>query len=163
MRGKKLIETLLQKSPGQRLGADWNNVKEHKFFKSEPKLFSKIIGRELAPPHIPAGERYSDEYKLAAISLSDAEELADGSISSFQEQIATQFRQFDTNGGGKIVRTEMRTILKAIHPIFFTDEIVDALMTEVDEDTSGGIDYREFLKDIFSGAQAELFSPKLNL
>lgn len=164
--GKKLLEGLLNKNSGQRLGADgsWNNVKEHKFFKSEPKLFSKLIGREMPAPFVPAEEQYSDDLELQHVTLSDAEELASEKDNAFREKIGATFRRFDRNGDGSIDRDELRTILQAIDRVFFTNEVCDQLMNEMDEDENGSVDYSEFLNFLCSGdSDAELFAQMLNL
>jgi len=164
--GKKLMEALLSKNGSLRLGADgtWSKVKEHKFFKSEPKLFSKLIGRELSAPFTPADEHYSDELELQDVTLSDAEELAGETDNAFREKIGDTFRKFDRNGDGSIDRDELMTILQAIDRVFFTNEVCDQLMSAMDEDENGSVDYAEFLSFLCSGdSDAELFAQMLNL
>jgi len=62
--GKKLIRGLLCRRPERRLGAGidgLDEVKQHAYFRmpNGKCLFDKIIQRELLPPVIPEGERYS--------------------------------------------------------------------------------------------------------
>jgi cGMP-dependent protein kinase len=63
--GRKLIQGLLCRKPEHRLGAGidgLDEVKEHAYFRMPDGkcLFEKIIRRELLPPIVPEGERYSE-------------------------------------------------------------------------------------------------------
>ncbi|CAK0833470.1 unnamed protein product [Prorocentrum cordatum] len=62
--GRQLLRGLLRRRPEHRLGASidgLDDVKQHAYFgmPSGTRLFDKIIRRELVPPVVPQGERYS--------------------------------------------------------------------------------------------------------
>eukprot|EP00931_Biecheleriopsis_adriatica_P025913 TRINITY_DN1581_c0_g1_i1.p1 TRINITY_DN1581_c0_g1~~TRINITY_DN1581_c0_g1_i1.p1 ORF type:complete len:1005 (+),score=195.18 TRINITY_DN1581_c0_g1_i1:33-3047(+) len=166
--GKKFVEAILEKDPATRLGANsgWSDVRNHKFFKlGDSKLFSKILGREMPPPIPPSDERYSNEDELnEKISMSDSEELAAGTNSQFMEAVATTFKKFDRNGDGSIDRKELKEILQSVNRVFFTDEVIDVLMGEMDANGDGEISYQEFLGFLCSGAEdAETLCRVLNV
>lgn len=75
--GCNLLDSLLHKSPGKRLGTGINgekDIKAHKYFDmSDGNLFDKIIGRVLPPPVIPQKEEYADPGDLDGVTLSDAD------------------------------------------------------------------------------------------
>jgi len=163
--GKKLIQSLLKKNARERLGANgWGEVKEHKFFKMEPKLFSKIVGREIEAPFVPQEETYTNPDKLKEISLSDNEELADSKDNHFVQSVTTRFKEFDKNGDGSIDLEELTAILRLIDPVFFTDEVCKVLLEEIDADGDGEINYSEFLNFLCSGDEdSDVFARMLNL
>jgi calmodulin len=70
----------------------------------------------------------------------------------------TEFKEIfdlvDTDGGGTISKDELRTLMETLglHP---TEEELDAMMTEVDEDGSGDIDFDEFVRVMSRKVQAD--------
>lgn len=79
--GRLLMAGMLCKEPDKRLGVglgSWEEVKSADYFKagmSSANLFRRIIGHDLIPPILPAGEEYIDPAEVADVGLSDAEEL----------------------------------------------------------------------------------------
>mmetsp|Transcript_3097 Transcript_3097/g.7206 ORF Transcript_3097/g.7206 Transcript_3097/m.7206 type:complete len:348 (-) Transcript_3097:39-1082(-) len=79
--GRELITGLLSRQPECRVGAGSNgcaDVKAAPFFcmnDGQPEaLFDKIMGRELAPPLVPDGEKYCDDEEMEE-TPSDADDL----------------------------------------------------------------------------------------
>ncbi|CAG9466478.1 unnamed protein product [Pedinophyceae sp. YPF-701] len=63
------------------------------------------------------------------------------------------FAQFDADGSGTIDVSELRTALEALGQQPTEDELFN-MIAQVDEDNSGQIEFREFLKVIESQKQA---------
>ena len=59
--------------------------------------------------------------------------------------LETAFRQFDTEGNGRISRKEFENALKMLN-VDLTPKLVEDVMRGVDSDASGFIDYRAFVK-----------------
>ncbi|CAK0883975.1 unnamed protein product, partial [Prorocentrum cordatum] len=107
--GKKLLQGLLCKQAQNRAGAGvrgWQEVKDHKYFKAgvDGDLFGMIMGREISPPVVPSGEKYSNERELnETVTLSDADELApDSPADEVRERVLGAFKRFDIRGDGTI-------------------------------------------------------------
>ena len=64
---------------------------------------------------------------------------------SFQIKFSSARRKYDTDGDGHISRNELRQVMGS-----FTDAEVDAVFALGDKDQSGGIDYQEFIRKVFS-------------
>jgi protein phosphatase len=60
------------------------------------------------------------------------------------------FQKFDANGDGKIQAEEFKKLMGSLGS--FTSKEIKRLFKEADSDGSGGVDWREFLKWICSGA-----------
>merc|ERR1712048_227904 len=154
--GKALIQGLLNKNRCSRLGTGvrgWGEIKRSTFFLVgvSGDLFSCIAGRELKAPIIPEAERYCDEQKLLEkVTLSDAEEFWDGARSEEREKVNATFKQFDGNGDGKITRRELGRVLQKLDRTYYTNEVVDHLLTSMDLNHDGFVDYNEFLSWIFT-------------
>lgn len=79
--GKNLMTGLLCRQKKKRLGAGikgYADIRGHEYFRanrSDDFLFDKLMGRELDPPVLPAGEWYCSPEDVADIILSDADEL----------------------------------------------------------------------------------------
>ena len=67
------------------------------------------------------------------------------------------FRQFDTNGDGIVERHELKNVLlearklydRPGHHLNMPEDVIDGALKGADTDTSGAIDYEEFLAAAF--------------
>ncbi|CAK9052135.1 cGMP-dependent protein kinase (TgPKG) [Durusdinium trenchii] len=138
--GKNLIERFLVKNPAERIGSNdgWAEVKDHKFFKVvKGDLFTQILSREMSPPLLPEGEEYSkEEFLSEIITLSDAEELADGELLRAQEHAKAAWEKLDVEKRGVVPSEELAMIL-ATAEIDMTRRQIDALVEAVDTKADG--------------------------
>mmetsp|Transcript_46286 Transcript_46286/g.107671 ORF Transcript_46286/g.107671 Transcript_46286/m.107671 type:complete len:915 (-) Transcript_46286:97-2841(-) len=81
--GRMLIQGLLSREPKKRLGGGMNgyeDIKKHEYFAhghAEPGiLFQQIMGRQLDPPVVPAGEQYTNPDEMQDIVLSDTDAVS---------------------------------------------------------------------------------------
>jgi len=58
------------------------------------------------------------------------------------------FREFDLNGDGTIDRAELDNVFKSMGKQFSKEEL-DRMISLVDKDQSGTLDYEEFVKKVF--------------
>merc|ERR1711920_827178 len=95
--GTELIRSLLCRRPEHRLGAGidrLHEVRQHAYFgmPGGKNLFDMIIRRELVPPVIPEGERYSESkgpdcgFSIDVARLSDVSTGGSGSRTSQSDQ-----------------------------------------------------------------------------
>mmetsp|Transcript_41736 Transcript_41736/g.119783 ORF Transcript_41736/g.119783 Transcript_41736/m.119783 type:complete len:1003 (-) Transcript_41736:272-3280(-) len=161
--GKKLISGMLEKQPEKRIGCGvngWEDVKAHKFFSKgiRGNLFSKIIGHDIEAPVVPEAEQYSDERQLAdrGVTLSDAEELGQDTPDDIvRNKVMDTFKRFDTNGDGRIDRSELKKLLQKLDKETFSDENTEKLMDVVDVNKDGNVQFEEFLAWVVSGSAYE--------
>lgn len=146
--GKKLIQGMLHKQPGKRTGANtWDDVKDNKFFKAgiTGNIFNMIIGREMEPPVVPAGEEYPPEDDFdGKINLSDADELG-----SAEDTIVTRvlevFRRVKLGGDGCIKKEQLAKVLRVLNAEAFNDQVVDRLWEAVGAKEGGKVKLEDFL------------------
>jgi len=62
------------------------------------------------------------------------------------------FREFDTNCDGTIDRQELDNVFKSMGKQFSKEEL-DRMISLVDTDKSGTLDYEEFIKKVFGVSQ----------
>jgi calmodulin len=62
-----------------------------------------------------------------------------------EQELREAFRVFDKKNTGSIETGDLKTIFRALDPDM-PDEEIDQIITEVDEDGSGTLDFEEFLK-----------------
>jgi len=62
-----------------------------------------------------------------------------------EQELREAFRVFDKNNRGVIDTNDLKTIFKALDPDML-DEEIEQIISEVDEDGSGTVDFEEFLK-----------------
>ena len=60
-------------------------------------------------------------------------------------ELRRAFREFDLNGDGSISKTELADVIKVLGSTA-TQEEVDDMISKVDRDGNGEIDFREFMK-----------------
>lgn len=84
-----------------------------------------------------------------------------------EERIHTAFKRFDKNGDGHISVSELKTMMKEAGKKTISDEEAKSIIAEVDTDSSGTIDEKEFLamwlvkeEAHFSGILGSTSSPK---
>jgi len=160
--GKKLIKGMLEKQPEKRIGcgvSGWEEIKAHKFFAKGIKgnLFSKIIGHEIEAPVVPEKEQYSDERGLAekGVTQSDAEELGQDTPDEIvRHKVMNTFKRFDTNGDGRIDRSELKKLLQKLDQNTFSDENTEKLMDAVDINKDGMVQFEEFLAWVVGGSDS---------
>jgi len=151
---KVLISKLLNKEATVRLGNQmlgWEDVKNDLFFLTHESgdFFGGLIERKLNPPFVPGGrDLWSTESDLHEASLSDAEDL--GAEKDQLMRIRAVFRKFDLNGDGTISNAELRKVLKRLDYRTYTDEVIDMVVSSIDINGDGDIDYEEFISWILS-------------
>lgn len=59
-----------------------------------------------------------------------------------EEKLTAAFKMFDTDGSGTISKEELKAVLSSSHQI--GDETIEHILTEVDKDASGEIEFDEF-------------------
>mmetsp|Transcript_4048 Transcript_4048/g.11417 ORF Transcript_4048/g.11417 Transcript_4048/m.11417 type:complete len:460 (-) Transcript_4048:494-1873(-) len=150
--GKKLLQGLLCKQAQNRAGAGvrgWQEVKDHKYFKAgvDGDLFGMIMGREISPPVVPSGEKYSNERELnETVTLSDADELApDSPADEVRERVLGAFKRFDIRGDGTIDSGELRKLLRLLDPVTFAGDAAEKLLSAVGTGKDGAVPFDEFL------------------
>lgn len=69
------------------------------------------------------------------------------------------FRKFDADHNGFITNNELKTAMKNLKAVEMSDEAVIAFIDEVDEDSDGQINYKEFMQSALgcSAEEADLF------
>ncbi len=72
--------------------------------------------------------------------MTDIQQLSEEQIAEFKEAFAL----FDKDGDGTISNNELRTVLQSLGQEI-TDEELSAMLREIDHDSSGSIDFPEFL------------------
>lgn len=70
-------------------------------------------------------------------------------------KIRSIFQEWDTDGNGLISEEELTNVIKRLCP-HFSDEVIKALFKAADVDSSGAIDYNEFLDFLCPSAKKEL-------
>merc|ERR1712051_884116 len=80
-----------------------------------------------------------------------AKKAENSKIALKEEEFRNAFKMFDRDGSGKISSSELRHVLTKTGQMKLTDEEVDEMIVEVDEDNDGMINFNELVK-LFSGA-----------
>eukprot|EP00931_Biecheleriopsis_adriatica_P007748 TRINITY_DN109000_c0_g1_i1.p1 TRINITY_DN109000_c0_g1~~TRINITY_DN109000_c0_g1_i1.p1 ORF type:complete len:968 (+),score=183.23 TRINITY_DN109000_c0_g1_i1:101-2905(+) len=143
--GKRLLQGLLERQPGKRLGAQgFEDIKECKFFKNAGKdYFSRLLAREVEPPVRPSNE-WPDEAKLIAeSSLSDGEEFYPD-----KDSLLTALEAIDEKPGCGTTLTEdaMAGILTTLTGKTHARATVQKLAWSADRKGTGTVSYGEFLR-----------------
>ncbi|UJR25306.1 hypothetical protein I4U23_006657 [Adineta vaga] len=107
----------------------------------------KNLGHNLKPDQLQEcidavdgdGSGTVDFDEFLALMVKKAKEAED------ERELREVFRVFDKNGGGIIDVADLKMIFEAIDPDMPEDEI-EQIISEVDEDGSGTVDYEEFYK-----------------
>ncbi|CAE8581075.1 unnamed protein product [Polarella glacialis] len=60
------------------------------------------------------------------------------------EKLLETFRRFDEDHSGEISREELTKVMQRLQPDFSNQDLTD-LMSEIDKDSNGGINYSEFI------------------
>jgi Ca2+-binding EF-hand superfamily protein len=87
-----------------------------------------------------SGELEFDEF----LNLT-AKFLVEEDTEAMQEELREAFRMYDKEGNGYIKTTELREILRALDDKLTEDEL-DEMITEIDTDGSGTVDFDEFME-----------------
>ncbi|CAF2556570.1 unnamed protein product [Rotaria sp. Silwood2] len=70
--------------------------------------------------------------------------------SNAKEDLKKEFRLFDTNNDGFIDKDELKLVLKKILPKFkLPDDEIKRMISNVDKNKDGKIDYNEFMESIY--------------
>jgi calmodulin len=65
-----------------------------------------------------------------------------------EQEMVDYFRVFDKNGDGTVQANELRHVMTSLGEKF-TDQELDELITEADEDGTGNINYANFVKNMY--------------
>jgi serine/threonine protein kinase len=162
--GRRLIKGLLEKDPDKRLGVvgctGFSDIKNNKYFQAGVKgdLFSMIEGREMKAPVVPECESYEDATNLGRSKLctmSDEEELGVDDVSDSGGKVLDVFNTCDLKKNGVIDRDELKQVLTALNPGYFTDDVLDKIMLCADRNRDGRIDYQEFVAWLFPESETD--------
>jgi len=77
-------------------------------------------------------------------------------VSESEKALMDAFKKFDVNGDGKIQEGEFNKLMKSLGS--FSQKEIKRLFSEADTDKSGGVDWREFIKWICTGAATNTMS-----
>merc|ERR1712046_346036 len=104
----------------------------------------------LVANYLPAGNQRGD-YDSLVLALKDNVLRAGTPVElSPEEKAKALFRRFDKNGDGNISRAELQTVLNTLDPSVWTEKKVERLMSSLDLDGNGTVDYEEFLAWLFN-------------
>jgi len=146
--GKKLIQAMLNKRPEHRIGVkSWDEVKSNKFFKAgvSGNIFNRIVGRELEPPVVPAGEEYPTEEELEGkLTLSDADELG-GAEDAIIARVLDVFRKVKLSGDGRLSKQQLGKVLKVLDDETFNSEAVDRIWKAMGAKPDTRVQLEDFL------------------
>ena len=94
----------------------------------------------------------SSECASSVATISSAPPLAAGDFPATvsEEQTLLTFKTFDSNDNGYISRIELHHAMNSIDGAAFTDEEVDAMISEADLDGDDQINYKEFVRLMLS-------------
>ncbi len=91
-----------------------------------------------------------DENKNGLIDFPEFLVLMEHKMKDTDEEMMSAFRQFDTDGNGRISRAELKATMSQMCG-GLSDEQVDHIIEEVDKDGDGEINYEEFVTMMAKG------------
>lgn len=114
---------------------------------SQLGMVMKNLGHNLKPEQLQEcieavdgdGSGFIDFDEFLALMAKKTKEAED------EQELREAFRVFDKNNRGVIDVNDLKIIFNALDPDM-PDEEIDQIITEVDEDGSGTVDFEEFLK-----------------
>ena len=135
---KDLVTKMLEFHPSKRLSA--NEALTHKWLVSNN---TKTVDKNLSIKCLKNMKKFHAERKLQQASLTY---IVNNLLSKEEKNdLLELFQQFDTNGDGVLTKEEILHGYQTIMPFDYAEREVQRIMTEVDIDKSGTIDYNEFV------------------
>ena len=135
---KDLVTKMLEFHPSKRLSA--NEALTHKWLVSNN---TKTVDKNLSIKCLKNMKKFHAERKLQQSSLTY---IVNNLLSKEEKNdLLELFQQFDTNGDGVLTKEEILHGYQTIMPFDYAEREVQRIMTEVDIDKSGTIDYNEFV------------------
>lgn len=95
------------------------------------------------------------------VSLMSVRSKATGAPLDEESDLREAFKVFDLDGNGTINAEELRSTMNSIR-VYLTDEELDLMMQEADEDGNGVIDFQEFRRVILLPATRPQTQPAQN-
>ncbi|KXN82946.1 Calmodulin [Leucoagaricus sp. SymC.cos] len=95
------------------------------------------------------------------VGLMAVRSKATGSDPDEESDLREAFEYFDKNGDGSINVDELKIVMRNIG-VYLTDEELDLMMKEADEDGNGVIDFQEFRRVILLPASANSEPVRVN-
>merc|ERR1712032_1797786 len=99
------------------------------------------MARKEPAPHKPCLASWSDEKRFRDVTLSDEDDLGGADV----KQLLQIFKKFDVNGDGNISSKEMYKVLKRMDFKKFTDEVIETMISSIDDDGDRSLDFDEFV------------------
>jgi len=145
--GKRLIQGLLEKQSGKRLGAqNLDDIKQCKLFKSAgTDYFSRLLAREVDPPGLPSYEWVDESKLIKDTSLSDSEEFFHG-VEADRDSLMSALETMSKNPRGTLNENAMTEILTKLSGKSHAQDAAAKLAWSADRKGTGAVSVDEFLR-----------------